>query len=79
MVVPIISRVLFFLDIAIFIVPTDEHIAVVIIVSYHLVQVAMWFFQDGQLRVTAAQSEREYEQGKQHSCVMESTGHVPGR
>lgn len=78
MVIPIVSRVLFFLDIAIFVVPTNEHIAVVIIVGYHLVQVAMWFFKDGQLGIAAAQSEREYKQGNQHSCVMESAGRVPG-
>ncbi|GEM_PF-2929042 len=64
MVVPIVFVVDFFIYVTVFVIFADKNVAVIFIVGHNLVQVAMWFIHDCQLRVATGKPEN----GNQGDC-----------
>jgi len=56
MVVPVVLIVYVFFNVSILVIFSDQNVAVIIVISNHLVEAAMRLFQDSQLRVAACQA-----------------------
>jgi len=65
-VVPVVLVVDLFFYVTILVIAANQDIAVIAIVGYDLVQIAVRTFHDGQLRVAARQSQRGHKQEGQH-------------
>jgi hypothetical protein len=75
MSVPIILAVHFFLHVAVFVIAPNQDVAIIAIIRHDLVEAAVRFFENSQLRVASCKSHRSYSQDGQHG----DAAHHPSR